>query len=1370
MMKKYLLIFCCIASAYLQAGAQTTTKVALLKSASVEKKATEDANYEKALKLAKEKGWDLVLTSKNGTKAYLVGLFEDGLPNYYTTYNNTIAAATTRANQLWNGGASGLNLSGSSANMKDKLAIWDGGKVLTTHVELAGRITQKDAPSSFSDHATHVTGTMIATGINPIVKGMAYGLQGIWAYDFSNDISEITAAAASLVLSNHSYGIVSGWYYNTAPNDGTAARWEFRGRSTDNEDYKFGYYDAVSKQMDDIAYNAPNYLIVKSAGNNRDNNGPVVGAAYYRYNASNIMAAAGNRPASLSSNDGYDILPTSSTAKNILTIGAVNGISAGYTKPADIVMSTFSNWGPTDDGRIKPDIVADGVSVTSSVASGNSDYASMSGTSMAAPNTTGSLLLLQEYYSQLKAGAFMRSATLKGLAIHTAEEAGDAVGPDYRFGWGLLNVEKGAAVIKAAVTSNNAATSEHLLYENVLANNGTFTKTVIASGKGQLSATICWTDVSGNVTPSASALNDRTIKLVNDLDIRITKGSSTYFPWILDPNVPTAAAAKGNNIRDNVERVNIDSVVPGQVYTITISHRGTLSGGSQAYSLLVSGVGGTATCTSAATSSVGTRIDNVNFSTIVNTTTTGCTTYKDFTTLTADVEPNAALPLSVKVNSCDGTNANKIVKVFIDYNSNGVFTDAGELVATSGLLTNGNTFSTSITTPAGLLTGNYATMRVIAQETSNTNDLQPCGTYANGETQDYRIRFIAPANDIAVTEIVTPITGSSSNAGQLIAVRLKNNGITDKANVPLTATVLNGSTIVTSINVICPIVVPAGGSIVYTFQKTFNAVAATTYSIAASATASGDQDANNNILTNSIAIAAKPAAPVATGVICSASSATFRVTNPVAGVSYFWYNSPTATTPIGTGSTLNLSVAPASNTVYVESGARGGVGIKSKNEYPSDGAYQNPGGNYMKYSATTPLLLESVRLFTRYPGTLNLNLYNIAAESTTGYSYYDLGTTPINVYSSHPTPLAGAIIGNDVVDTGAIYYVGLSLPSTGAAVSYALRMSGTDASVNVFRNNNLSQTTNLYPFTSPVGLLSLTGNSVQASSTASTYPTFYYYFYDMKFKTLENVSERAAIVGTVASAPTVTIIGAASDSLQTNALTNIQWYVGGNVINGANSTKYKPLISGNYTVTGTDANGCTKTSSGLQFTVVNLPLTLTSFSAQQSSTQTVMLNWQTTNEVNSSHVTIERSIDASKFTAIGKVAAKGGGDYSFNDNLTITSTLPATIYYRLKIVDKDGSFTHSQVLAVQINSKTASGLSVFPNPVTTYLKAQVISSKIEIATLQITDLQGKVLQQQPITLQLGLNSFDINVAQLAKGSYIVVIRGEQVYQKRIMKE
>ena len=103
-------------------------------------------------------------------------------------------------------------------------------------------------------------------------------------------------------------------------------------------------------------------------------------------------------------------------------------------------INSSSSQGPTDDLRIKPDITGNGTNVYSTYEDFDSHYASISGTSMASPNVMGSLLLLQQYYNEVN-GSFMRAATLKGLALHTADDAGSN-GPDAVFGWGLMNSKK----------------------------------------------------------------------------------------------------------------------------------------------------------------------------------------------------------------------------------------------------------------------------------------------------------------------------------------------------------------------------------------------------------------------------------------------------------------------------------------------------------------------------------------------------------------------------------------------------------------------------------------------------------------------------------------------------------------------------------------------------------------------------------------------------------------------------------------------------------------------------------------------------------------------------------------------------------------
>ena len=94
--------------------------------------------------IAKQKGWALILKDDNqNAVAWLTSIDSKGFPVYTTINNNIIAAATTHTNQLWQGGATGFNLSGSSFNIKGKIAMWDGGYPSNNHIELNGKIINK---------------------------------------------------------------------------------------------------------------------------------------------------------------------------------------------------------------------------------------------------------------------------------------------------------------------------------------------------------------------------------------------------------------------------------------------------------------------------------------------------------------------------------------------------------------------------------------------------------------------------------------------------------------------------------------------------------------------------------------------------------------------------------------------------------------------------------------------------------------------------------------------------------------------------------------------------------------------------------------------------------------------------------------------------------------------------------------------------------------------------------------------------------------------------------------------------------------------------------------------------------------------------
>lgn len=501
--------------------------------------------------------------------------FQDGQPMYYITQNLN-AAKTISTNRVWPNGGYGFSLTGSS----ETLGIWDAGRVLNTHQELSNRIIYSDGATAVADHSTHVGGTMIATGVQSSAKGMSYQAR-LRSYDWNNDVSEMASAAASgLKVSNHSYGYITGWR-----DEDTIWRWWGNVAVSDTEDYNFGFYNSYAQTWDNIAFNAPYYLIVKAAGNDRNEGPPTQPVAHYYRNTTGQWIRDNSTVRKLDGGaSGFDCISHMGVAKNILTVGSVNDIPNGYSNPSSVVMTSYSGWGPTDDGRIKPDIVANGEGLYSCIATSNSSYASYYGTSCAVANVSGSVGLLLQTRRNYFGNNPLRASTIKGLIIHTADEAGPYPGPDYMFGWGLMNTLKAVQLMK----SDSTAGGNFFIREYTLNNNSSIEFEVFCNGNQPLKATICWTDPPG--VPPAPSLNPSTKMLKNDLDLRvIAPNSTTYYPWILDPTSPAHAATTGDNTRDNVEQVYIASPIAG-IYRIKITHKGTLTYPSQAVSLILSGI------------------------------------------------------------------------------------------------------------------------------------------------------------------------------------------------------------------------------------------------------------------------------------------------------------------------------------------------------------------------------------------------------------------------------------------------------------------------------------------------------------------------------------------------------------------------------------------------------------------------------------------------------------------------------------------------------------------------------------------------------------------------------------------------------------
>ena len=792
----------------------------------------------KAIQLAKQKGWKTKFTAKDGSLQELQRVV-NGKPIYYTT-SNAAAAKSTRTNHLNSGGSLGLNLMGQGMTAY----VWDGGLARASHQEYDGaggtnRFSIYDGSTTLNYHAAHVTGTIMASGVRAEAKGMAPHSK-VRGSDWNNDKSEaISAAQSGMLVSNHSYG------YATRNQQGQVQL---------PQNYFGGYIDE-SREWDEILFNAPNYLMVVAAGNDGNDN------------------SANNNP---TGGYGFDKLTGHSTSKNNLVVA--NAQDANIDSNGNLVsvsINSSSSEGPTDDFRIKPDITGNGTNVYSTYDSSNTAYNSITGTSMASPNVTGSLLLLQQHHKNLNNGAFMRGATLKGLALHTADDAGVS-GPDAVFGWGLLHTKKAAEAI-----SNNGNNSK--IEELTLASGQTYTITVDSDGVNPLLASISWTDRPGTAT---SSVNSTTPVLVNDLDIRVSKNGTTFLPYELTG--ATTNTRRDNNV-DPFERIDVNGA--SGTYTITVSNKGSLVGGSQDYTLIVTGITGapvvcnatvpTGVSTTGVTSSEATvnweevsgatynvryratstsswstgaiatttatlsglaastqyevqvrskcssgnsnYSNSVNFTTpaitisycnskgasvadeyiqkvelgSINNTSTGGNGYSDFTSISTSLLKGEDNTITITPR-WTGTLYNEGYGVFIDYNQDGDFSDAGEVVYTKAPSKTTPVVG-SFTVPTGATEG-ATRMRIVLKYNATPTACEASFQY--GEVEDYTVVIESVQADTAPP--TAPTNLSASNVEQ---TTLSLNWSASTDNVAVTeydiyqGASLLGSTANTSVNI-----------------------------------------------------------------------------------------------------------------------------------------------------------------------------------------------------------------------------------------------------------------------------------------------------------------------------------------------------------------------------------------------------------------------------------------------------------------------------------------------------------------------------------------------------------------------------------------
>lgn len=440
------------------------------------------------------------------------------------------------------------NLSGAGV----KVMVFDTGLVNPGHPDFAGRLGIGDPDRDVGQHPSHVAGTIAGSGVESVHfgggfqqwRGMAPAAHLI-SYEYEAlGIGEIFFADP---------GDIEGDYLHAVANGAVIAN-NSVGSNVGRNGYRcqiLGDYCVTSALVDGV--------VRGSAG------APLI-----------VVWAAGNERAQSACGTEHHTLAPPAGVKNPIVVGAVNS-------DTDEV-SSFSSWGPTDDGRLKPDVTAPGsqASVDRGVTSVHytGGYSVMQGTSMAAPAVSGvAALLVEEYRRRNPQAADPANSLVKALLIHGAHDNGN-MGPDYRYGYGSVRAQRSVDIMRTGVFA------EGLMADR----SGALYTVAVAPGASELKATLAWDD--------APAAPNAGVALVNDLDIlAISPSGAVHFPATLNPGLPELPAARNQfDRRNNVEQIYTVNPEPGE-WTLWV--RGySIPVGPQPYSLVATPA--LATCGTAA--------------------------------------------------------------------------------------------------------------------------------------------------------------------------------------------------------------------------------------------------------------------------------------------------------------------------------------------------------------------------------------------------------------------------------------------------------------------------------------------------------------------------------------------------------------------------------------------------------------------------------------------------------------------------------------------------------------------------------------------------------------------------------------------------
>jgi subtilisin family serine protease len=472
------------------------------------------------------------------------------------------------------------------------VSLFELAEAQASHPEFGGRLEVHATGGSLGDksHATHVAGTIGAAGIQPNAKGMAPKVrihefclaistntcEGDWL-----DLKDTELSSRGIITDNNSWGYELGWY-----EEGGYQVW-------DGTDIFFGSYQPEfgGPFVDEISIDRK-VLFVHSAGNNGDkgelnsdfsqhrhvdDEGDIIEDQVFCYSKNNSgtdcpafcngmvdgVPAACEKTAEqhhLSPPYPFDIVGAVASAKNVIAVGAVGGI------PGNEQIANFSSRGPAKDGRVKPDVVARGVNVLSTVPTDG--YDRKPGTSMASPVVTGIAALLTEQWRKTFAGANPLPEQLKALIIAGAKDLGNP-GPDYTYGFGLVNAKNAVDLILA--DNGTGARIKNMSFAQGSTQTQEFALTVTQAQ--DLRLVLNWAD-KPTVLLGDAEITDPV--LVNDLDLKVIDPlGNTHLPYVLDKVAYNANATRGVNKIDNVEMLEIANAPVGAYRVQVTSSRVT---------------------------------------------------------------------------------------------------------------------------------------------------------------------------------------------------------------------------------------------------------------------------------------------------------------------------------------------------------------------------------------------------------------------------------------------------------------------------------------------------------------------------------------------------------------------------------------------------------------------------------------------------------------------------------------------------------------------------------------------------------------------------------------------------------------------------